>query len=424
MSDSIFIKKTISEKRRVVVTGLGATTPVGHDLKTSWESAINGRSGIDRITQFDPTEHSVQIAGEVPNFDADRYIPKKEQKKMGRFIQLSLAATEMALADSGLNINDDQLKGKTGALIGVGMGALEVIENQMRVFLDRGPTRLSPFFIPAVITNLAAGQISIKYGFRGPNYSVTSACASSNHSIGEAYNYIQNGQCEVMVAGGAEATVCDLAVGGFAAMKALSTRNNQPKIASRPWDKERDGFVMGEGAATLILESYEHAAQRGAKIYGEIVGYGVSSDAFHMTSPSPEGFGAANAMAMAIKQSEMNIEDIGYVNAHGTSTPLGDVIESNAIKSVFKGHAKDLWISSTKSITGHTLGAAGAIESVFSLLALSQGIIPPTINLDHPSEDCDLDYVPAAAREKNLKLVLNNSFGFGGTNACLLFSKV
>ncbi|MCB0413251.1 MAG: beta-ketoacyl-ACP synthase II [Bdellovibrionales bacterium] len=412
------------EVRRVVVTGLGAVTPLGLNLKTSWENALNGKSGIKAITQFDPNQHSVKIAGEVSDFDVSQYIEKKEQKKMGRFIHLSLAATQMALEDSGLDFTSEEVKNTTGCYIGVGMGALEIIETQHLTYLERGPGRLSPFFIPSVITNLAAGQTSIRFGFKGPNYTVTSACASSNHSIGEAFNAIRNGECDIMITGGAEATICPLAVAGFAAMKALSTRNDQPEMASRPWDKDRDGFVMGEGAGTLVLESYEHASQRGAKIYAEVTGYGLSSDAYHMTSPSPGGVGAANAMNNALKMAEVNPEDIDYINAHGTSTPMGDQIESEAIKLVFKDHAKKLWVSSTKSMTGHCLGAAGALESIFSILALKQGHIPPTINLDSPSPECDLDYVPLVAREKSMQHVLNNSFGFGGTNACLLFSKI
>ena len=293
-----------------------------------------------------------------------------------------------------------------------------------QTLLERGPGRISPFFIPAVITNLAAGQISIKYGFKGPNYSVTSACASGNHSLGEAAQYIRNGLCKVMVAGGTEATVCPMAIGGFAAMKALSTRNEQPKEASRPWDQGRDGFVLAEGAATLILEDYEHAEKRGAKIYAELTGYGVSSDAHHMTTPSPGGAGAAFAMHECLKDAQLNSEDIGYINAHGTSTPAGDEIEVQAVKSVFESHSSQLLVSSTKSMTGHALGAAGAIESVFSICALTNNIAPPTLNLENPSDDCDLDFVAGVAKEKSFNHVLNNSFGFGGTNACLSFSKV
>lgn len=342
---------------------------------------------------------------------------------MDRFILLAMAATEMALKDSGIEFTDE-LKENTGTIIGAGMGGLPGIESTHNTFIEKGPSRISPFFIPQVILNMAAGNISIKYGFRGPNYSVTSACATSLHSIGEAAEYIRRGSCDVMLAGGTESTVCALGVGGFAAMKALSKRNEDPAKASRPWDKDRDGFVLAEGAATLILEEYEMAKARGARIYGEITGYGVSSDAHHMTNPAPGGQGAMKAMQMALKDSKLNSSEIDYVNAHGTSTPAGDLAETMALKELFGSDAKKLWVSSTKSMTGHALGAAGAIESLFSLMSLSTGKVPPTINLDNPSEDCDLDYVPNEAREKNITHMMNNSFGFGGTNACLVFSKV
>jgi 3-oxoacyl-[acyl-carrier-protein] synthase II len=410
-------------QRRVVVTGMGMITPLGLTLEESWKNALAGKSGIDRITQFDPTAFDVKFAGEVKNFDPSVYIEKKEQKKMDRFIHLSLAATEMALKDCGIDFTDE-LKGRTGAIIGVGIGGLGGIENVNKVFLERGPSRITPFFIPMVITNMAAGQITIKYGFRGPNYSVTSACASGAHSVGEATNYIRNGLCDVMVAGGAEAAVTPLAIGGFSSMHALSTRNETPQMASRPWDRDRDGFVLSEGAATLILEDYEHAARRGAKIYGEVTGYGTTSDAHHMTNPAPGGAGGAGAMALALKDASLSPEKIGYINAHGTSTPVGDGLETMGIKTVFGNHAKKLWVSSTKSMTGHTLGAAGAIESVFSLLTLKENIAPPTINLENPSDDCDLDYVPLQARDGKFDHVLNNSFGFGGTNACVVFSRI
>lgn len=421
--NNIYLRHPSPQHRRVVVTGIGAITPMGLDLATGWNNLLAGKSGIAKITQFDASKHTVQIAGEVLGFNPEQYIHKKELKKMERFIQLSMGASMQAWADCGLDI-DEELCRRTGVIIGVGMGGLPMIEEQHAISVERGPGRVSPFFIPAVITNLAAGQISIKYGFKGPNYSVTSACASGNHSIGDAYRYIRDGICDVMLAGGAESTVCNLALAGFASMRALSTRNEAPDQASRPWDADRDGFVLGEGAATLILEDYEHAARRGARIYGELSGYGLSSDAHHMTSPAPEGQGAAQAISMCLLDAQINPADIDYINAHGTSTPTGDVLEVQAIKSVFKEHAKKLWISSTKSMTGHTLGAAGAIESAFSLMSLYTGNIPPTINLDNPSEDCDLDFVPKIAREKHIKHVLNNSFGFGGTNACLLYSKI
>lgn len=409
--------------RRVVVTGIAAITPLGLNANDSWNSALKGISGISRITHFDSDGYDVKIAGEVKNFNADDYIAKKEQKKMERFIQFALGCASMALKDSGLELTES-LKKRTGSIIGVGMGGLPLIERQHELLSQRGPQRITPFFIPAVITNMAAGHVSIQYGLQGPNYSVTSACASGSHSIGEAANYIRQGLCDVMLAGGSEATVCPLAISGFAAMKALSTRNDLPEQASRPWDKDRDGFVLSEGAGLLVLEDYEHAARRGARIYGEISGYGLSSDAHHMTNPSPGGAGAAQAMAATLNDASLNPEDLQYINAHGTSTPVGDEIETSAIKSVFGDHAKSLWVSSTKSMTGHTLGAAGAIESVFTLLALHHNIAPPTINLDCPSDECDLDYVPDQARDGQFKHVMNNSFGFGGTNACLVFSKI
>lgn len=421
-SDSVY-KRAPKEQRRVVVTGIGAVTPVGLNIGESWANLIEGKSGISKIQSIDTENHSVKIAGEILGFDADKYVNKKDQKKMGRFIHLALAASEMAIEDSGIELTEE-LKSTAGAMIGVGIGGLQNIEQQSKICNSRGPSRITPFFIPAVITNLAAGHVSIVHGLKGPNYSVTSACASGSHSIGEAVNYIRNGNSEVMLAGGTEAVVCDMAIGGFAAMKALSTRNDEPEMASRPWDKDRDGFVLGEGSAVLVLENYEHAAQRGARIYGEVTGYGVSSDAYHMTSPAPGGTGAAQAMNMCLKDASLNPEDIDYINAHGTSTPMGDLIETQAVQSVFKDHSKNLWMSSTKSMTGHTLGAAGAIESAISLMSLSTNKVPPTINLDNPSEGCDLDYVPTSARDKELKHVLNNSFGFGGTNACITFSKI
>lgn len=417
-------QKQAKPERRVVVTGVGMVTPVGLNVEESWRAVLAGRSGIDTITAFDTTTFDVKFAGEVRGFDPTSYIEKKEQKKMDRFIHFSQASAEMAVRDSGLDFSQAGLGDRTGAIVGVGIGGLIGIENQHTTLLERGPSRITPFFIPMVITNMAAGQISIKYGLRGPNYSVTSACASGAHSIGEAANYIRRGLCDVMIAGGAEATVCPMAIGGFAAMKALSTRNEQPKMASRPFDKDRDGFVLAEGAAILVLEDYEHAARRGARIYGEVSGYGTTSDAFHMTNPAPGGAGGAQAMRLALQDAGLNPEQIGYINAHGTSTPAGDGQETQAIKTIFGDHARKLWVSSTKSMTGHTLGAAGAIESVFSLMALKENMAPPTINLDQPSEDCDLDYVPHHARDGKFEHVVNNSFGFGGTNVSLVFSKI
>lgn len=411
------------KSRRVVVTGMGCITPLGITCEESWSNALAGKSGIGTITSFDATNFPVQIAGQVKNFNPDDYIPKKEQKKMDRFLHFAMASAAQAVKDSGIEFTES-LQERTGTIVGAGMGGLPLIEETHQTLMDRGPSRISPFFIPQVIANMAAGHISIQYGLKGVNYSVTSACATGCHSIGEATNYIQRDICDVMIAGGTESTVSPLGIGGFAAMKALSTRNDDPTKASRPWDKDRDGFVLAEGAAVFVLEEYEHAKKRNAKIYGEVTGYGVSSDAFHMTNPVPGGAGALKAMNMALKDAKISVSDIGYINAHGTSTPAGDMAESNAVKSIFGSDANKVWVSSTKSMTGHALGAAGAIESFFSLMALATGKVPPTINLENPSEGCDLDYVPHTAREKSLKHVMNNSFGFGGTNASLIFSKV
>lgn len=417
------LQRSSKTQNRVVVTGIGALTPLGNTLKETWKNALEGRSGIGPITKFDPAHFDVHFAGEIKNFDADAFVPKKEQKKMDLFIQYSLACTQMALEMAELKVTPE-VSEKTGVLIGVGMGGLPSIEEQFQRLLEKGPGRISPFFIPMVITNLAAGQVSIAHGFKGPNYSVTSACASGAHSIGEAVRYIRDGICDVMLAGGAESTVCPMAIGGFAAMKALSTRNDAPEKASRPFDKNRDGFVLSEGAAMLVLESLEHATQRGANILAEVTGYGVSSDAYHMTSPAPDGSGAARAMRMALKDSSLHASAIGHINAHGTSTPMGDELETMAIKSVFGDHAKNLIVSSTKSMTGHTLGAAGAIESAMAIMALVDQKTPPTINLDEPSESCDLNYSAHKAQSHKFDHVLNNSFGFGGTNACVIFSKL
>ncbi|QDK45506.1 beta-ketoacyl-[acyl-carrier-protein] synthase II [Bdellovibrio sp. ZAP7] len=418
---SRFERPSISQ-RRVVVTGVGAVTPLGNTIEESWSNAKKGVSGIAPITKFDTTGFDVTFAGEVKGFNADQYIEKKEQKKMDEFIHYSIAASKMAIEMAKLELSEKE-KATTGVIIGVGIGGLQNLEETSIKMKEKGPGRVSPFFIPSVITNLAAGQVSIALGLKGPNYSVTSACASGVHSIGDAVRYIRDGVADVMLAGGAEATICRLAVGGFAAMRALSTRNEAPEKASRPWDKDRDGFVLGEGSAMLVIESLEHAEKRGAKILCEITGYGVSSDAYHMTSPAPEGAGGYAAMAMALKDSGLKATDIQYINAHGTSTPVGDGLETAAIKHLLGDHAKNVMVSSTKSMTGHALGAAGAIESAFCVMAIRDQIAPPTLNLDNPSEDCDLDYVPHKAREAKIDNVLNNSFGFGGTNACMIFSK-
>ncbi len=422
MSSGIFVRSS-TPQRRVVVTGMGLITPLGLNLKESWQGLVNGKSGIGKITAFDASAYDAKIAGEVKGFNSDDYIAKKEQKKMDRFIHLALGATKMALDDAQLNIPENE-KERVGSIIGVGMGGLPFIEAQNNILRDRGPGRVSPFFIPSVITNMASGQVTMTYGFKGPNYSVTSACASGAHAIGEAAGLIREGRCDVMVVGGTEAVVTPMAIAGFSSMRALSTRNDNPEAASRPWDRDRDGFVLSEGAGMLILEDYEYASQRGARIYAEVCGYGSSSDAYHMTSPAPGGAGAAQAMKYSLLDARLNPEQVGYINAHGTSTNAGDELETQAIKTVFGSHAKKVWISSTKSMIGHTLGAAGAIESVISIQVLATNTVPPTINLDNPSDGCDLDYVPKTAREKKMDYVLNNSFGFGGTNCSVLFGRI
>ncbi|MGE4130034.1 MAG: beta-ketoacyl-ACP synthase II [Bdellovibrionales bacterium] len=422
MAANIFVRPP-KPQRRVVVTGMGLITPLGLNLAESWDGLVSGRSGIGPITQFDCSSYDTKIAGEIKGFNPDEYIPKKEQKKMDRFIHLAMAAAKMALADAQFEIKEQE-KDRIGTLVGVGMGGLPYIETQNKILMERGPSRVTPFFIPSVITNMASGQISMAYGFKGPNYAISSACASGAHAIGEATGFIRDGICDVMVVGGMEAVVTPLAIAGFGAMRALSTRNEDPQAASRPWDRDRDGFVLSEGCGMLILEDYEYASQRGAKIYAEVCGFGASSDAYHMTSPSPGGVGAARSMSMCLQDAQVSPEKVDYINAHGTSTPAGDEIETEGIKKVFGDHSKKLWISSTKSMIGHTLGAAGAVESVIAIQALTTGVVPPTINLDNPSADCDLDYVPKTAREKKLSYVLNNSFGFGGTNCSLLFGRV
>lgn len=419
---SIFVRPA-TPQRRVVVTGMGLITPLGLNLRESWSGLVNGKSGIGAITQFDASGYDARIAGEIKGFNPDEYVAKKEQKKMDRFIHLALAATKMAVEDAKLNVPEDQ-RDRVGCLVGVGMGGLPYIETQHNLLRERGPGRVTPFFIPAVITNMASGQISMSYGFKGPNFAVTSACASGAHAIGEATGFIRDGRCDVMVVGGSEAVVTPMAIAGFSSMRALSTRNDHPEAASRPWDRDRDGFVLSEGVGMLILEDYEYASQRGARIYAEVCGYGTSSDAYHMTSPAPGGAGAAEAMRWCLKDARVAPDQVGYINAHGTSTPAGDELETQAIKTVFGDHARKLWVSSTKSMIGHTLGAAGAVESVIAIQTLVTNTVPPTINLDNPSDDCDLDYVPKVAREKKMNYVLNNSFGFGGTNVSVLFGRI
>ncbi|MDH4161256.1 MAG: beta-ketoacyl-ACP synthase II [Nitrospirota bacterium] len=409
-------------KRRVVVTGVGMITPVGLDTESSWQGIAAGRSGIGPITQFDDKDIPTQIAGEVKGFDAAKYIEPKEIKKMDRFIHLAIAASQMAMEDSKLIISPENAD-RIGVMVGAGMGGLPAIERVYDAYREKGYRRITPFFIPMVIVNEVAGHISMRVGAKGPNISVVTACATGTHSIGDAFKWIQRGEIDAMIAGGTEATICPLAVGGFNAMKALSTRNSEPERASRPFDSQRDGFVMGEGSGIVILEELEFAKKRGARIYAEIIGYGASGDAYHITSPAPNGEGAARCMAMAIKDAGVAPSEVGYINAHGTSTKYGDELETMAIKSVFGEHARKVPVSSTKSMTGHLLGAAGGVEAVISLLAMEHGILPPTINLENPDPECDLDYVPNTARKQEFDVAMSNSFGFGGTNATVIFKK-
>ena len=410
------------EKRRVVVTGLGIVSPLGIGLEENWDAVSNGRSGIGPITRFDPKDVNAKIAGEVKNFNPEDYIEKKEIEKMDTFLHYSLAAGKMAVEDSGLVINDENAE-RVGVLVGSGLGGLETIEKYHTLMLEKGPKKISPFFIPMLIVNLAPGHLSMHFGCKGPNLSIVTACATGNHSIGEAFKIIQRGDADAMIAGGVESTITPLAVGGFCAMKALSTRNDEPERASRPFEKDRTGFVMAEGAGMIILEELESAKKRGASIHGEITGFGCNSDAHHITAPSPGGEGAARCMNLALNDAGLNNEEIDYVNAHGTSTYMNDLYETQGMKSVFKESAKKLWVSSTKSMTGHLLGAAGGVEAVFSLLTIKNGVVPPTINYETPDPECDLDYVPNTAREKQVDKVMSNSFGFGGTNATLIFQK-
>ncbi len=410
-------------KRRVVVTGVGMVTPVGLDTETSWEGLINGKSGIGPITQFDDKTIPTQIAGEIHGFEPEKYIEPKEIKKMDRFIQLAIAASQMAMDASGLKITPENAD-RIGVIVSAGMGGLPAIEKYFRIYLERGFRKITPFFIPMLIINEAAGVLSIRYGAKGPNICIVTACATGTHSIGEAFRTIERGDADAMIAGGTEACICPLGVGGFNAMKALSTRNDEPQRASRPFDAERDGFIMGEGSGVVILEEMESAVKRGARIYAEAIGYGASGDAYHITAPAPNGEGAARCMNMAIKDAGIAPTDMGYINAHGTSTKFGDELETTAIKTVFGDHAYKIPVSSTKSMTGHLLGAAGGVEAVISILALDRGVLPPTINLENPDPECDLDYVPHKARRTQVDVTMSNSFGFGGTNACLIFKKL
>ena len=409
-------------KRRVVVTGLGIISPLGLGLKENQTTLFEGRSGVDFIKTFTPDENfPVKIAGEVKGFDPEQYIDHKDVKKMDRFIQYAVACSKMALEDSGVEINDQNAE-RIGVIVGVGLGGLPAIEKYHDIFRERGVKKITPFFIPMLIANLASGQVSIMFGAKGPNSCVVTACATGTHSIGEATRFIQYGDADVMFAGGTESVITPLCVGGFNASKALSTRNDDPQGASRPFDKDRDGFVIGEGGGVLILEELEIAKKRGAKIYGEIIGYGLNGDAYHITAPSPRGEGAARCLKLALNNAGINKEDVDYINAHGTSTSA-DASETQAIKTTFGDHAYNLAVSSTKSMTGHLLGAAGGVEAIFTLLAMQKGVIPPTINYTTPDPECDLDYVPNEARERNLNICVSNSFGFGGTNGVLIFKK-
>jgi len=409
-------------KRRVVVTGVGLVIPAGIGTETVWKNICEGRSGIGPLTRFDPNGFETKIAGEVKGFNPEAYIEKKEIKKMDLFVQYALAATREALEDSQLKITPENCD-RIGVIVGTGLGGLPTLEKYHQILLEKGPSRISPFFIPMLIANLASGQIAIHFGAKGPNTCVVTACATGAHCIGDAFRAIVYGDAEAIIAGGTEANISPLSIAGFNAMKALSTRNEEPEKACRPFEKNRDGFVVAEGAGILILEELEFALKRGAKIYGELIGYGYTGDAYHITAPSPEGEGAARCMRMAIKDAGLRPEDIDYINAHGTSTPLNDLTETQAIKTVFGEHAKKVAISATKSMTGHLLGAAGSTEAIFSLLAIRDGIIPPTINYDVPDPECDLDYVPNVARRQPLTVVMSNAFGFGGTNATLVLRK-
>jgi 3-oxoacyl-[acyl-carrier-protein] synthase II len=408
-------------KRRVVVTGLGVVSPLGCDLQKFWDRLTNGVSGIRRLTHFDASHFSSKIGGEVIEFNPTDFITPKEMRRMDPFTRLGVAASKLAVRHSGLDSNTLDLD-RVGVLFGSGIGGLQILQDQMKVLIEKGPSRFSPFMIPQMITNIAAGHIAIEFGYRGPNFCITSACASATHCIGEGLRIIQHNEADVMLVGGSEASLCELGVGGFCAMRALSTRNDEPERASRPFDRERDGFVISEGGAALIIEEYEHAKKRGAQIFCELAGYGRTCDAHHITAPDEMGRGAARGMSLAVADAGLNPDQIDYINAHGTSTALNDKCETMAIKaSLGEANARKVMISSNKSMTGHTLGAAGALESVACALTIKHGIIPPTINLENPDPNCDLDYVPRTAREKKVKACLNNSLGFGGHNATLCF---
>jgi 3-oxoacyl-[acyl-carrier-protein] synthase II len=408
--------------RRVAITGVGMVTPLGTGTEKSWNGLIEGRSAIRRITHFNPDGIPCQIAAEVSDFEIDRFIEFKEQKKMDRFIHFALAAATLAIEDSGLKITESNAD-KVGVSVGAGIGGLSSIEHCSKVLNDKGHRRVSPFFIPMTIINLAAGQISIRFGAKGPNSALATACATGTHSIGDSFKIIQRGDADAMITGGAEAVISPLGISGFAAMKSLSTRNDAPEKASRPFDRARDGFVMGEGGGVLILEELEQALSRGARIYSEVIGYGLNSDAYHITSPEPNGEGASKCMKAAIKDGGIHPEEVNYINAHGTSTKYGDEVETSAIKAVFGNHAYKLCVNSTKSMIGHLLGASGGVEGAICALSVYNKIVPPTINLDNPDDKCDLDYVPHKSRPLDLNLAMSNSFGFGGTNACIILKR-
>jgi len=410
-------------KRRVVVTGLGIVSPIGNSVETAWASLMAGKSGIVRISRFDASAFASQIAGEVQGFDVSAYLSAKEARRMDVFIHYGLAAGIDAFRDAGIEVNDANRE-RIGVNIGSGIGGLPMIEETHKTLLADGPRKISPFFIPSAIINMIAGHLSILFGLQGPNLAMVTACTTGTHAIGESARIIERGEADVMIAGGAESSVCPLGIGGFSAARALSTRNDDPAGASRPWDKDRDGFVLAEGAGVLVLEEYEHARARNARIYCELIGYGKGADAYHMTAPTEDGSGAARCMNAALRDAGINPDEVDYINAHGTSTPLGDVAETRAIKASFGDHARKLMVSSTKSMTGHLLGAAGGVEAVFTALSIARGAVPPTINLHEPDPECDLDYVPNTARDARIEIALSNSFGFGGTNGTLIFRRV
>jgi len=409
-------------ERRVVVTGLGLVSPVGLDVASGWENILAGKSGIQPITHFEIEPFSVRFGGPIYGFDVEQYIPKKEARKMDAFIHYGIAAGTQAIRDSGIEITEANAK-RIGVAIGSGIGGVTGIENGYGAYLSGGPRKISPFFVPANIINMVAGNLSIMYGLKGPNISIVSACSTGAHNIGDAMRMIQYGTVDMMVAGGAEMATSPTGLGGFAAARALSTRNDDPQAASRPWDRDRDGFVLSDGAGVVMLEELEHAKARGARIYAELAGSAMNSDAYHMTSPSPNGEGAADCMRLALADAGLNMDQVQYINAHGTSTPAGDVAETMAVKAAFGDHAYKLAVSSTKSMTGHMLGAAGGAEALFTILAIRDQVMPPTINLDNPDEQCDLDYVPHTAREAKIDVAISNSFGFGGTNGTLVFRR-